>query len=185
MENALFKLQRSKIARSNEVLIGKITTDIGKIKPGQKATISLDAYPDAKIKAAVEHIYYESKTVNNVNIYEVDLTPEDVPSFFRSGMNASVDFIENSRENALLIPLEAVQKEKDESFVLLKKNGSEPVRQKVTLGIADDKNVEVISGIEANDKIIVKSKGYSLPKNNIGTNPFMPSRTRAGSGSAH
>lgn len=160
-------------------------TDIGKIKLKQKALLSLDAYPQTKIKAVVGHIYYESKTVNNVTIYEVDLAPEDVLSFFRSGMNASVDFIENSRENALLIPLEAVQKEKDESFVLLKKNGSEPVRQTVTLGIADDKNVEVISGIEANDKIIVKSKGYSLPKNNIGTNPFMPSRARTGSGSAH
>ncbi|MCX5704957.1 MAG: HlyD family efflux transporter periplasmic adaptor subunit, partial [Candidatus Omnitrophica bacterium] len=161
-------------------------TDIGKIKLEQKALLSLDAYPQTKIKAIVGHIYYESKTVNNVTIYEVDLTPENVPSFFRSGMNAAVDVIENSRENALLIPLEAVQKERDESFVLLKKTGDEPVRQTVTLGIADDKNVEVISGIGADDKILVKSKGYFLPKNkNIGTNPFMPSRGRAGSGSAH
>src|SRR3989338_235219 len=52
-------------------------TDIGKIKLNQKAIITLDAYPDTKIKAKAEHIYYESQTVNNVTIYKVDLVPED------------------------------------------------------------------------------------------------------------
>jgi len=150
-------------------------TDIGKITPDMKAIITLDAYPDTKISAAVEHIYYESKTVNNVTIYEIDLIPEEVSSFFRSGMNASVDFIEQSKENTLVIPQEAVYKEKDENFVLVKRNnGKEPVRVAVKLGISDDKNIEVLSGLNENDRIILKAKKYSLPKNNIGGNPFMP-----------
>ncbi|MBP7216954.1 MAG: HlyD family efflux transporter periplasmic adaptor subunit, partial [Candidatus Omnitrophica bacterium] len=41
-------------------------TDIGKIALAMDALISLDAYPDVKIKAHVVHIYYESKTINNV-----------------------------------------------------------------------------------------------------------------------
>jgi membrane fusion protein, macrolide-specific efflux system len=154
-------------------------TDIGKIKTGQKAFISLDAYPNTKIKASVEHIYYESKTVNNVTIYAVDLVPEEVPAFFRSGMNATVDFIEQGKGNALLIPVEAVHKEKEENYVLVKQNnGKEPLKAPVTLGISDDKNVEVISGITENDRIILKTKKYSLPKTTSGTNPFMPSRRR-------
>lgn len=154
-------------------------TDIGKITPDMKAIITLDAYPDTKIKAAVEHIYYESKTVNNVTIYEIDLIPEEVSSFFRSGMNASVDFIEKNKENILLIPQEAVQKEKNEDFVYVKQNnGKEPLRAAVKLGISDDKNMEVISGIKESDRIIVNTKKYSLPKNNVGTNPFMPARRR-------
>lgn len=56
-------------------------TDIGKIKPGQKAVVSLDAYPETKINAIVDHIYYESKTFNNVTIYEVDLLPDTIPFF--------------------------------------------------------------------------------------------------------
>src|SRR5512135_343190 len=60
-------------------------TDIGKIKGGEKAEVILDAYPDTTIKASVEHIYYESQTVNNVTIYNVDLVPAEVPVFFRSG----------------------------------------------------------------------------------------------------
>jgi macrolide-specific efflux system membrane fusion protein len=150
-------------------------TDIGKITPDMKANITLDAYPDTKINASVEHIYYESKTVNNVTIYEVDLKPEEVPQFFRSGMNAAVDFIEQGKENALLIPEEAVYREKEENYVLVKRNnGKEPMRTAVQLGISDDKNVEVISGINESDRIIVKTKKYALPRSTTGGNPFMP-----------
>ena len=154
-------------------------TDIGKIKLGQKATVSFDAYPDTQIKAAVEHIYYESKTVNNVTIYEVDLIPQEVPAFLRSGMNVTINFIEHSRENALLVPLGTVHKEDEESFVMLKNNsGQEIIKQAVKVGIADDMNVEIISGVSLNDKLMIKEKKYVLPKSSTGTNPFMPSRKK-------
>lgn len=155
-------------------------TDIGKIKLGQNAFISLDAYPDTKIKAKVDHIYYESKTVNNVTIYEVDLLPENVPDFFRSGMNATVNFIKESKENILLLPSEAILKGKDNNFVLVKKGkDKEPEKRPVKLGLSDDKNTEIVSGIELSDTVIMKSKKYSLPQNNNnGKNPFMPNRGR-------
>ncbi|MFH1406893.1 MAG: efflux RND transporter periplasmic adaptor subunit [Candidatus Omnitrophota bacterium] len=152
-------------------------TDIGKVKMGQNAIVNLDAYPDIKIKAVAEHIYYESETVNNVTLYKVDLLPEVVPQFFRSGMNAAVNFIENSKENTLLIPLEAVLKEKDGDYVLLKRpNENAAVKQRVELGISDDRNTEVLSGITRKDTLVLKTRKYAIPQNNIGTNPFMPSR---------
>ncbi len=155
-------------------------TDIGKITPDMQAIITLDAYPEAKIKAAVEHIYYESKTVNNVTVYEVDLNPAEVPAFFRSGMNASVDFIQQEKENILLIPAEAVYKENQENYVLLSQaNGGGPLKTAVKLGISDDKNIEVISGITEKDRIIAKTNKYTLPKKSAsGSNPFMPARRR-------
>jgi len=153
-------------------------TDIGKIKDGQRAVVSLDAYPDTKIPAAVGHIYYESKTVNNVTIYEVDLLPKEVPEFFRSGMNATVNFIAQSKDNVLLIPGEAVLREKDGNFVLVKDADGQSQQRPVYLGISDDKNVEILSGVDAYDTIVVKTKKYTLPKSNVGTNPLMPIRSQ-------
>ncbi|MCX5656750.1 MAG: efflux RND transporter periplasmic adaptor subunit [Candidatus Omnitrophica bacterium] len=155
-------------------------TDIGKITSSMKAIITLDAYPDTKINASVEHIYYESKTVNNVTIYEVDLIPEEVPAFFRSGMNASVDFIIQDKQDILLIPVGAVYKENGDTYILEKQaNSKEPIKVRVTLGITDDKNIEVVSGIIKDDRIIETTKKYSLPKTTTaGSNPFMPSRRR-------
>lgn len=155
-------------------------TDIGKVKNGQGAVITLDAYPDTKIQASVRHIYYESKTVNNVTIYEVDVLPENIPEYFRSGMNATVDLIEQSKVDALLVPQEAVTKDKSGSYVTVKQaQGKGLVRQPVTIGLTDDKNVEILSGISVNDTLVVKSKKYELPKSgSTGTNPFMPFRRR-------
>ncbi len=163
----------------SDQLIGRAQvdeTDIGKVKLDQKAIISLDAYPDTKIKAVVEHIYYESKTVNNVTIYEVDLIPEKIPDFFRSGMNATINFIESSKENILLIPVEALYKDKeDKCFVLIKKEGqSDPVRQPVKSGISDDKNVEILSGVDEKDIVLLKNKKFILPKSDVGNSPFTP-----------
>ncbi|MDD5680209.1 MAG: efflux RND transporter periplasmic adaptor subunit [Candidatus Omnitrophica bacterium] len=155
-------------------------TDIGKVSEGQNAVISLDAYPETRIKAKVEHIYYESETVNNVTIYKADLLPEDVPHFFRSGMNATIDFIESSKSDALILPATAVADEKTEPYVMVKRSpgDKEGRKQPVKLGISGDKNVEIIDGITANDTILVKEKKYTLPTSNTGTNPFMPSRNR-------
>lgn len=154
-------------------------TDIGRIKLGQDALVVMDAYPDIKIKSRVDHIYYESKTVNNVTIYEVDLIPESVPSILRSGMNTTVNFIIEAKSGALLLPLEALIREKDDYYVLVKENNSAGyARRKITIGIKDDKNAEVISGVSSKDTIVFKSQKYSIPKNNMGSNPFLPSRNR-------
>jgi macrolide-specific efflux system membrane fusion protein len=151
-------------------------TDIGKIKLNQKAVVSLDAYPDVKIDAFVEHIYYESETVNNVTIYKVDLVPEESPEFFRSGMNATIDFKVQDKQGILLLPAEAVHKDNSESYVLLKQAGSQnPVKRVIKLGITDDKNYEVLSGVTAADTIIITTKKYVFPSStNTGSNPFMP-----------
>lgn len=153
-------------------------TDIGKVKLKQTAVISLDAYPDTKVKAKIDHIAYESKIVNNVTIYEVDILPEKVPAIFRSGMSANVNIIEQSKENVLLIPLEAVKQDADGSFVLISPGRSEkPVMRRVQLGISDDKNVEVVSGLETQDNIVMASQSYQpLKDTGSGKNPFLPSR---------
>lgn len=151
-------------------------TDIARVKIGQGAVISLDAYPQVKVKAKVDHISFESKLVNNVTIYEVDILPEEVPDVFRSGMSANVDIIDKSKENVLLLPLEAIKQDGKDSFVLLSQGKRrKTVKRRVELGIFDENNIEVTSGLETKDKVIIKTQEYIPSKNNgMGGNPFMP-----------
>ena len=151
-------------------------TDIGRIKLKQEGIVSLDAYPDIKINAVVDHIYYESKTVNNVTTYEVDLLPDKVPDFFRSGMNTNVDFIIQKKDHILLLPVTAIIKKDNGSFVLLASSqNNKGVSQEIQTGISDDKNIEIVSGLKENDEVIVKHAKYSLNKAKSGSNPFMAS----------
>ncbi len=154
-------------------------TDIGKVQNGQVANVSLDAYPDTKIKAIVDHIYYESKTVNNVTIYEVDLISENIPAFFRSGMSANIDFIVESKKDVLLLPLKAVEKKEKGSFVMVQNgNGQKFLERNVVLGLSDEKNVEILEGLTESDEVVLTAAKYSLPKTGGATNPFMPTRRR-------
>ncbi|NTV28679.1 MAG: efflux RND transporter periplasmic adaptor subunit [Candidatus Omnitrophica bacterium] len=152
-------------------------TDIGKINIGQEATATLDAYPETKIKSQVDHIYYESKTVNNVTIYEVDLKAQELPAFCRSGMNVSVDFKVAGKDDILTLPIDAVHKDNGISYVLLKSPaGKSPVKREVQVGIADDARVEIVSGVTEEDDVLGNGKKFVLPKSSTGTNPFGPSR---------
>ena len=155
-------------------------TDIGKVKVGQEALITLDAYPDIKVRGKVDHIYYESKIVNNVTIYQVDILPDSVPAVFRSGMSATVTIIEKTKESVLMIPVDAVIHGKKSTHVLLSAGeGKKPIEKKVELGIADERNVEVISGLTENDKILEVTKKYVAAKKKAsGSSPFMPGRRR-------
>ncbi len=151
-------------------------TDIGKIKVGQEAVITLDAYQDITVNAKVDHIYYESTTVSNVTIYKVDIVPETVPDVFRSGMSANIDIIELCKDNVLLIPLSAVRRSGAQSSVLLKKRDGRPVEREIVTGIISDNNIEVVSGLKEEDEVLVTGKAYTLPSQKAASNsPLAPS----------
>jgi macrolide-specific efflux system membrane fusion protein len=145
---------------------------------GQETIVTLDAYPQIKVDGKVDHIFYESKLANNVNIYQVDIVLKTVPAVFRSGMTATVNIIENTKDNILLIPHEAVKRNKTGPYVLVSAApGENPVERNIETGISDEKNTEVVSGLSETDKILISGAKYvpaQAPKQ--GTNPFMPKR---------
>ena len=130
-------------------------TDLSRIKLGQSVKIVLDSYPDQKIDGKVEHIAYESKMTNNVNIYDVDIQPISIPSFFRSGMSATVSFIQEERVDALLLPLNAVKKKSNRSYVFIKNKSDKIETSQVATGLENSSHIEVISGLKEGDEVIV------------------------------
>ncbi|EKD26316.1 MAG: hypothetical protein ACD_79C01263G0002 [uncultured bacterium] len=152
-------------------------TDIGKVKMGQAAEIGLDAYPDIKVKGKVDHIYYESKVINNVTIYEVDILPDTVPDVFRSGMSANIDIIQQQKEKVLLIPQEAIkQDDKGLNFVLVRTDNTDhPERISIKTGLSDDNNTEVTEGLSPNSTIMIKSEENKIGQDSEQkANPFLP-----------
>jgi len=134
-------------------------TDMGKLKPGQKARIVLDAYPEKKIQGEIEHIAYEARIVNNVTIYQVDILPEKTLGIFRSGMSANIDVTISKKKDILLLPATVIKERKGKKFVLLKTEFGEPENREVQTGIEDGKNVEIVSGVEESDLVLSNEKG--------------------------
>lgn len=152
-------------------------TDIGQVRVRQPAQIELDAYPGQYLDGRVAQIAYDAKTVNNVTTYPVDVQPETVPAFMRSGMTANVRFRVDTRRGVLLVPSDALRSREGKVFVLRApaRAGDDPVEQTVTTGLADGNRTEILSGVSDGDRLLaigIKSGGGS------GGSPFMPGRRK-------
>lgn len=148
-------------------------TDISKIKLKEPAEILLDAYPKQKIKALVDQIAFDAKTINSVTTYIVDIVPETTPEFMRSGMTANVTFFIESRQNILLVPNEALKVQDGQTIVNVQGPDGRPQVREIKVGISDGKNTEVLGGLTAGDKVMVVDVkiGRDAKKS---TNPFSP-----------
>ncbi len=152
-------------------------TDVGEIKIGQEAKISLDAYPEIKIGAVVDHKDYESQVVNNVTIYKVDILPDEIPEVFRSGMSANLAITVKESKDALLAPSGAIQRNGDKAFVMASSPSDAPMKKvEVETGIESEGQTEIVSGISESDTVYVTQRSFSAPKKKSnGSTPFMPS----------
>jgi len=155
-------------------------TDLAMIRLGLKTEIWLDAYPGQKFEGRVDHITFESKLENNVNVYEIDILPGEIPEFCRSGMTANVTFIVKEKKDVLLVPAEAVVEwPRDQPnpqgavFAVYTKSfrgGIKPAP--VRIGDSDGRMSEVLQGLEEGAAVQVVRK----KEKQKGSNPFAPPR---------
>ena len=142
-------------------------TDIPNVKVGQRATVTIDAYPNKTFSGLVTEVGSSpiatpgaaagSEAIN----FEVKITLENPPAGVRPGFSASADIITGTRDKALAIPIQAlVVREKktgdkavDEEGVYVNKNG-EAKFAAITTGLAGDTNVEVVRGLADGQEIV-------------------------------
>ncbi|MDD5484144.1 MAG: efflux RND transporter periplasmic adaptor subunit [Kiritimatiellae bacterium] len=154
-------------------------TDIGRVRLGQTAELTLDAYPAKTIKGIVDAIAYEATTVNNVTMYYVDVLPESTPAFMRSGMTANILIVTATTNGVLTLPTGAVYSSGKETIVWRADpaNCGKTINAKIQTGMNDGKKVQIISGLEEGDSVLVASTRFpESKKDNV--NPFSPFRRR-------
>lgn len=92
-----------------EIQVDVDEADVGRAKVGQKATFTVDAYPDSRFQAAVRDIRYASETVQGVVTYKALLTIDNSDLLIRPGMTATAEIVVNEVKDALLVPNEALR----------------------------------------------------------------------------
>ena len=127
-------------------------TDIGKIHVGQRAMITLDAFPMEKRAGEVVKISQEGRTVSNVVIYDVQVNTESIPSTWSSGMTANVQFLIHDLKDVIVLPVGAVRQEGMDKMVMLA--GGHPRSQKIETGATDGKVIEITSGLSEGDSVV-------------------------------
>lgn len=83
--------------------------DVGKVMAGQKATFSVDAYPDRKFPAVIRDVRFASETVSGVVTYKGVLTIDNAELLLRPGMTATAEIKTAEIQDALLIANSALR----------------------------------------------------------------------------
>jgi HlyD family secretion protein len=78
--------------------------DVGRVREGQDAVFTVDAYQDRHFPARVRQVRYGSETVNGVVTYKTILNVDNSDLSLRPGMTATADITVEKIENAILVP---------------------------------------------------------------------------------
>lgn len=95
--------------RRMELRVDVDEADVGKIKIGEKATFSVDAYPERKFPAEIKDIRYGSEVVQGVVTYKAILSIDNTELLIRPGMTATAEIVVQHVSDALLVPNQALR----------------------------------------------------------------------------
>jgi HlyD family secretion protein len=88
-------------------------TDIGKIQVGQRATVTVDAFPNRPFEGAVLKIEPQAQTEQNVTMFPVLVRIDNRAGLLRPGMNSEVEVHVGQREDVLAVPNSALRTQRD------------------------------------------------------------------------
>jgi HlyD family secretion protein len=83
--------------------------DVGQIRPGARASFTVDAYPSRKFSALLISVHNAPKTVQGVVTYQGVLLEKNRGGLLKPGMTATAEIEADSIANALLIPNAAIR----------------------------------------------------------------------------
>jgi len=92
-----------------QVLTNIDEADIGRVKEGQEASFSVDAFPDRPFRGKVSQIRLSPQTVQNVVTYPVLLDVANPELRLRPGMTANVSVPVDRRDDVLRVPNAALR----------------------------------------------------------------------------
>ena len=132
-------------------------TEVGRIHEGIPVKITLGALQDMKFDAVLEYISPKSVENNGANQFEIKaaITVSDSITI-RSGYSANAEIELQRANNALTVPESAIEFSGDSTFVYVLTDSvptQKFTRRQVQTGISDGVNIEIKSGLKANESI--------------------------------
>jgi RND family efflux transporter MFP subunit len=117
---------------------------LNQILPGKVARFSFDVHQD-------------TRTMHT----EVDV--QNPKGTMYPGLYADVTLTLNNKGNALAVPLVAVERESDQAAVYIVDSSSRIEKRQVHLGIETANDVEVLSGLQEDDQVVVSDRSSLTP----------------------
>lgn len=128
--------------------------DITSVKEGQTAKIILDAIDGEEFEGTITSVSSEASSGSSSAKYPVEIT-FDKTDDMRIGMTASASISIDEAEDAVLIPVDALQEKGNKTFVYTEKDsdGNLSGEVEVETGLSNGNKVEITSGLKSGDTV--------------------------------
>ena len=129
--------------------------DLARVRVGQPATVTLDAFPDRRFDAKVGYLY---PTLNvETRSTRIRLELDNREGLLRPGMFAHVELASGSPTPRVTVPTSAVIDDGVRQVVLIALDEGRFRPQPVRLGERGTEHVEVLEGVEAGDRVVTSA----------------------------
>jgi len=133
--------------------------DIARVKIGNNAQITLDAYGDDELfEAMVATIDPAETMIEGVATYKTTLEFVDGNGKIKSGMTANIDILSSKKEGVLVIPARAINNRDGKKTVNILQEGADGetlIEVEIETGLKGSEGlVEITSGLDEGDKVV-------------------------------
>ena len=137
--------------------------EVLKVKKGQEAVITGDAFSGITLMGTVSHVSSQaskSEGSKKTPAYEIMVSIEKSPPEAREklllGMSCKVQITTMDRPNTLMVPIRAVSIEGKDNYVMMKDKKTKEIKKiKVETGITTLDSVEIVRGLTKGDEILL------------------------------
>ncbi|NTU66911.1 MAG: efflux RND transporter periplasmic adaptor subunit [Candidatus Moranbacteria bacterium] len=154
-------------SRSVPIIIGDLGTmkaqvavnevDISNVSIGQKVTMTFSAIDGLTATGKVENMDSLGTLSSGVVTYNVTIGFDDLDSRIKPQMSVSANIITDVKQDAVMVPSGAIKTQNGNSYVEVLNSGAVPSRASVKTGISNDTDTEIVSGLNAGDKVVTQT----------------------------
>lgn len=128
-------------------------TDIANVRAGERVNFTVEAYPLLEIPAVVKRIDPVATIISGVVNYPVMAAIQKNERLLKPDMTANIT-IKTAERQALVLPNAAIQRDGDERFVFVVKDGKQEKRA-VTTGTRDAAFTEIKKGVNEKEQVCI------------------------------
>lgn len=132
---------------------------VQRVAVGQKASISIDAFPDESLTGIVTKVAVVADSTNSfmnpdLKVYPTTIKIDGVHEWLRPGMSAEVEILVNSLEDVVYVPLQAVSYINNQRVVYVSSGGRVQARE-VETGTFSESFIEIRSGLREGEEVLL------------------------------
>ncbi|PYJ03120.1 MAG: hypothetical protein DME25_13345, partial [Verrucomicrobia bacterium] len=141
---------------------------IKKIKKGQSARITVDAFPDTLMEGEVTQVGVLPDSQNrwmnpDMKVYLTTITIRSTNEWLKPGMSAKVEILVDRLSEVVYVPVQAVSPFEGKQVCYVA-NGGKPERRSVDTGQFNDEFIEIKTGLKAGERVLLRAQETQAPE---------------------